>query len=142
MNKRLTAMVLALVAGTVLLAATASATYARPQRAATQCGWPVSCYRGYVNLTISGQGSVKLNKGFVYPATLRCVSGCTSKLRVYRTRGPRVALTETPYKGWKFAGWGGFCKSQKRTCEIDLSRVQPQETGAGRFATVTARFIR
>jgi len=138
MRRFTAAAVLVLLA--LLLAA--STAYSQPQRVETSCGWPVSCYPGYVNLTISGQGNVTLSKGFVYPTTLRCTGACTSKMRVYRTRGPRVALTESPYKGWKFAGWGGFCKSKKQTCEIDLSRVQPAQTGAGRFATVTARFIR
>lgn len=118
----------------------APAAYSQPQRALTPCGWPVSCYHGYVTLTISGRGSVKLNNGFVYPQTLRCSSACTSKMRVYRTRGPRVALTETPYKGWKFTGWSGFCKSKKPTCAIDLPQVNPSQPGGA--TQVTGRFIR
>jgi hypothetical protein len=84
---------------------------------------------------------VKLNKGFVYPTTLRCSSACAGKMRVYRTRGPRVALTERPSKGWKFAGWGGFCKSKSPTCAINLSTVNPAQ-GWDRFVKVTARFVR
>jgi hypothetical protein len=118
----------------------ASTAYSQSQRAQTSCGWPVSCYHGYVNLTISGQGDVKLSKGFVYPTTLRCVSGCAHKMRVYRARGPHVALTESPYKGWKFAGWGGYCKGKKPICAIDLSRVTPNH--GDHFTKVTARFIR
>jgi hypothetical protein len=136
MRRFTAAAVLVLLA--LLLAA--STAHSQPQRIETSCGWPVSCYPGYVNLTISGQGNVKLNKGFVYPTTLRCTSACARKMRVYRTRGPHVALTESPYKGWKFAGWGGYCKGTKPICAIDLSRVTP--TLGGHFATVTARFIR
>jgi hypothetical protein len=139
---RVKTIIIATVVGSLLLAATASVAYSRAQRAETRCGWPVSCYHGYVTLTISGRGSVKLSNGFVYPTTLRCVRSCFHVVRVYRTRGPDVALTETPYKGWKFAGWGGFCKHKYRTCAIDLSRLQPGPTGGDRFARVTARFIR
>lgn len=129
------------VLGALLLAA--SAAYSQPQRAGGSCGWPVSCYPGYVHLTISGQGSVKLSNGFVYPTTLKCIRSCPRKTRVYRTRGPRVALAETPYKGWKFAGWGGDCKSnKKRACAINLSRVQPSQVGGDHFAFVSARFVR
>src|SRR5215469_5673748 len=106
----------------VVLLLAASTAYSQAQRVETSCGWPISCYPGYVHLTIGGEGSVKLNSGFVYPQTRRCSRGCRIA-RVYRTRGPRVALTETPSTGWKFAGWGGYCKSMKRTCAINLSRV-------------------
>jgi hypothetical protein len=133
---------IALVAAAVLFATTTSVASSRPQRAGTSCGWPVSCYHGYIRLTISGRGGVKLNDGFVYPATLRCIRACTRKMRIYRTRGPRVALTETPHTSWKFAGWSGPCKIEKRTCAIDLSRIQPSEPGPDRVGTVTARFVR
>jgi hypothetical protein len=129
----------ALIVAAVLLAA--SAAYSQPQRAGTRCGWPVSCYHGYVTLTISGRGSVKLSNSFVYPTTLRCTRSCSRKMRVYRTRGPRVTLTETPYEGWKFAGWSGFCKNEKRTCAIDLSQIPKPELGDP-DANVSARFIR
>lgn len=117
----------------------ASTAYSQPQRVKTSCGWPISCYPGYVHLVIGGQGSVKLNGGFVYPQTRRCRRGCRIA-RVYRTRGPRVALTETPYKGWKFAGWGGYCKSMERTCAINLQRVTPNH--GEHFTKVIARFTR
>jgi hypothetical protein len=81
--------------------------------------------------------SVRLNSGFVYPQTIRCSNACSRKVRVFRARGPHVALTETLYKGWKFAGWSGSCKSKKRTCAIDLSRVTPSPPGGVRFAKVT-----
>ena len=130
------------VAAVLVLAAlliAASTAYSQPKRVKTSCGWPISCYHGYVHLVVGGQGSVKLNSGFVYPQTRRCSSGCRIA-RVYRTRGPRVALTETPSTGWKFAGWGGYCKSMKRTCAINLSRVTAKY--GDHFTKVIARFTR
>ena len=125
--------VAALLAALVALLLAASAAHSQPQRA--RGGDP-----GYVVLTIIGRGTVHMSNGLLRPATLNCVRSCTRKMRVFRTDSWRVAVTETPYKGWKFAGWGGYCKSMERTCAINLSRVTADH--GEHFTKVIARFTR
>ena len=135
--------VAALLAVPLALLLAASAAHAQPQRARGGDGDP-----GYVVLTIIGRGSVHMSKGFLRPATLNCVRSCIRKMRVFGTDSWRVAVTETPYKGWKFAGWGARYPSQivctnkqQRTCAIRLF-PNPGPHSLQAFAHVSARFIR
>jgi hypothetical protein len=125
---------MALVAAAFLLAATTSVAYSQPQRAARFSG-------GEVNLTINGRGSVTLSKGFNHPVTLSCNQASCLGTHVYETRHLHVSMSEKPHKGWKFAGWSGFCKNKTRTCAIDFSRV-PTNTFGLASTHVRARFIR
>jgi len=133
--------VAALLAVLVALLLAASAAHSQPRRA--RGGDP-----GYIVLTIVGRGTVHMSNGLLRPATLNCVRSCTRKMRVFRTDSWRVAVTETPYKGWKFAGWGAtrfsqiVCKNkQQRTCAVKLS-PSPGPHSLEAFAHVSARFIR
>lgn len=138
MNKKLgalvTAIILGLIAAGVLLAATASATSARPQQAGR-------FIEGSVNLTIKGRGSVTLGKAFNNPVTLSCNRAACLGTHAYGTHHIRASMTEKPHKGWKFAGWTGFCKNKTRTCEIDFSRLPTGTTGYAQ-THVRAHFIR
>jgi hypothetical protein len=112
----------------VALFLAASAAYSQPQRAG-------GTYPGLVKLTIFGHGSVKLGTGFPHQTTLTCSGSCTRKMHTYATNS-YVALTETPSKGWRFAGWAGFCKNKQRTCRAALGGRR------GVAQIVSARFIR
>ena len=78
-------------------------------------------FRGSVWVGIKGWGSVKAAKGAVGHPTTRCAN--TSCRRVnFLLKRPRVVLTATPYKGWKFAGWRRACKTTKKpVCVVDAS---------------------
>jgi hypothetical protein len=112
----------------VALLLTASAAYSEPQR-------PGGTYPGLVKLTVIGHGSVKLGTGFQHRTTLSCTGSCTRVTRLYHT-STSVALTATPSKGWKFAGWAGLCKNKQRTCAATLGGRR------GVAQIVSARFIR
>jgi len=108
----------------------ASSAYSQPQRAGD--------IPRAVKLTISGRGSVTLSKAFSHPVTLHCYRSCT---HIYSTTHERSAITEKPYKGWKFAGWGGNCKNKTRTCVVDFTGIPDGPIFSAR-THVSARFIR
>jgi hypothetical protein len=75
-----------------------------------------------VLLIMHGWGSVTPVQGFESHHSHRCTQlpHCGAR---FHARQRKVTLVATPYKGWKFAGWGVACrKDRTRSCTLDLSR--------------------
>jgi hypothetical protein len=105
-------------------------------------------YSGHLGLWIKGWGTVDLKAGLVEHGPWKCKGVfCTSKGGL-RLHASPVVLVETPYKGWKFAGWWGACKSEKPRCVIDLAHIRPNARGqrdvhvGARYVPVAAGFTR
>src|SRR6185312_3231516 len=76
-------------------------------------------FHGHVWVVIKGWGSVKATNGVIGHPTARCADA-PCRGTSFLLKRPRVVLTEKPYKGWKFIGWLGECKSKKRPkCVLD-----------------------
>jgi len=97
-------------------------------------------FNGHVWVVIKGWGSVQATKGAVGHPTARCADAPCPGTNLLLKR-PRVVLTAKPYRGWKFSGWRGACKSQKTPrCVLDVSNGRKDIFGA-RGAYAKARFI-
>jgi hypothetical protein len=113
---------------TLVLLATAAAASSRTQ-----------AYNGDVSLSVKGWGNVKLGKGVIQHGTVRCSRQSCPAVN-YLTRGRRVILTETVYKGWKFTHWRGVCKSRRPRCSIDVAKIRPTASGE-RHIHLSATFV-
>lgn len=78
----------------------------------------------------------------------KCLSVfCSTRDRLRLHRSP-VVLVETPYKGWKFTGWWGACKSKAPKCVINVAHIHPNADGqrnihlGARYIPVAAGFTR
>jgi hypothetical protein len=97
-------------------------------------------YPGHLGLWIKGWGRVKLSQGLVQHGPFKCRGVfCTTHDSLQLHRSP-VVLGETPYKGWKFTGWWGPCKSTEPKCVINLAHIHPNASGQ-RNIHVGARYI-
>ncbi len=97
-------------------------------------------FSGHVWVVIKGWGSVKVTKGAIGHPTARC-AGAPCRGTNVLLKSPRVVLTEKPYKGWKFIGWRGACKSKKTPqCALDASQGRKDIFG-GRGVHAKARFV-
>lgn len=95
---------------------------------------------GYVWVGIKGWGSVRAGRGVLDHPTVRCVNASCSA-DGYALNSRRVVLTEKPYKGWKFAGWYGGCRSKtKPMCVLDAAHGHKDVFGQ-RNVHISARFI-
>jgi hypothetical protein len=96
-------------------------------------------FNGYVKVGIKGWGSVKASRGVLGHPTIKCTNAtCPVQDALLNSR--RVVLIEKPYKGWKFTGWHGACKSKKPKCVVDASHVHKNAYGQ-RNVQVGAKFI-
>jgi hypothetical protein len=97
-------------------------------------------FNGHVWVVIKGWGSVRATEGAIGHPTARCADAPCRGTN-FLLKGPRVVLTEKPYKGWKFIGWRGACKGKKTLkCMLDASHGRKDIFG-GRGVHATARFI-
>jgi hypothetical protein len=86
-------------------------------------------YSGHLGLWVKGWGTVDLKAGLVEHGPFKCQGVfCTAHGGLRLHRSP-VVLVETPYKGWKFTGWRGACRSKKPKCAINLLRTHENADG-------------
>lgn len=93
--------------------------------------------KGAFTVGIYGWGDIKFAR-----VTEGCrVDHCTGIGHTYVSLARRVVLTATePWKGWKFAGWQGACKSTKPKCVVDFAHVRRRVAGVP-YTWIHARFI-
>jgi hypothetical protein len=119
--RHLAVVALAAVIGLTLVSAAASFSYP-----------PGGVYVGF-----KGWGTVRFGKGFTTKGQVTCTkSTCPS---TSDPSGYRASLTATAATGWKFTGWRGACKSQRRTCKVNLHHVLKDVSGF-RWAHTVAVF--
>jgi hypothetical protein len=97
-------------------------------------------FNGSVWVGVKGWGSVKAARGtFGHPTTHCTSASCPATNFVLQS--PRAVLNEKPYKGWKFNGWRGGCKSERKPkCVLDASHA-PKDTFGEHSVRATARFV-
>jgi hypothetical protein len=81
---------------------------------------------GHLGLWVKGWGTVDLKAGLVEHGPFKCQGVFCTAHDGLRVHSSPVVLVETPYKGWKFAGWWGACRSKKPRCVIN-----PHESADG-----------
>jgi hypothetical protein len=98
-----------------------------------------SSFKGGVNLSVKGWGTVTPGRGFAVHRSVPCTNAsCGGEALFARARS--VVLTAKPYQGWSFVKWRGPCKpTTKPKCTINLRRVRANEFGE-RVANVRAIF--
>jgi hypothetical protein len=98
-----------------------------------------SSFKGGVNLSIKGWGSVMPGRGFAIHRSVPCTNAlCGGEALFARARN--VVLTAKPYQGWSFVRWRGPCKpTTKPKCTINLRRVHANTDGE-RVANVRALY--
>jgi hypothetical protein len=95
-------------------------------------------FNGAVSVGVKGWGDIKTTKAAIGHPTVRCTNAsCLDNLLLKK---PHVVLTETPYRGWKFTGWRGACKTKKARCRLDASHARKDSLGDHRLH-VGATFI-
>lgn len=98
-----------------------------------------SLFRGGVNLSIKGWGTVTPGRGFTIHRSVPCTNTLCGEEALF-ARVPHVVLRARPYQGWRFVRWHGPCKPRvKPSCLIKLSRI-PTDTFGDRVALVRAIF--
>ena len=96
-------------------------------------------FSGYAWIGIKGWGTVTLNRGLTEHRAINCTEAkCGAN--EYLLNGARIILNAKSYKGWKFAGWHGACKSRKPKCAINVKRLHANRDGQ-RVIHVGATFI-
>jgi len=95
---------------------------------------------GTVWVSIDGWGSVKPRTGLAKQRTVRCFSA-TCPAAKNLTHKFHVVLAESPYRGWKFTGWQGACRSKKPKCVINVAPRRNVHVGAS-FIPVAAGLTR
>jgi hypothetical protein len=121
-------LMVALVISSLALLGAAASARSQPQS-----------FNGHVWIVIKGWGNVRVSKGGVGHPTARC-AGAPCPGTNFLLKRPRVVLTEKPFKGWKFVGWTGTCRSAKRPrCVLDDSHGRRDIFG-GRGVHAKARF--
>jgi hypothetical protein len=122
--RRLAVVALAGVLGLTLASAAASTSGTLP---------------GIVKIGIGGWGNVRFGIGFADRGTkVTCTrAACNGFADASHYRS---SLTATAATGWKFVGWLGVCKGQKRTCKVDLHRVHRNAALGLRLAHTIAMF--
>lgn len=94
---------------------------------------------GHLGLWVKGWGAVDLKAGLVEHGPFKCQGVfCTTKDGLRLHRSP-VVLVERSYKGWKFSGWRGACRSKNPKCVINLVQTHGSASGA-RIIHVGARY--
>lgn len=98
-----------------------------------------SSFKGGVNLSIKGWGTVTPGRGFAVHRSVPCINAsCGGEALFARAR--HLVLTAKPYQGWAFSRWRGPCKpTTQPKCTIDLRRVHAN-TFRERVAGVRAMF--
>jgi hypothetical protein len=96
-------------------------------------------FNGSVSVAVKGWGDIKTTKGAIGHPTVRCTNASCPRDYLLLRR-PHVVLTEKPYKGWKFTGWRGACKSKRARCALDTSHA-PKDTFADHSVHVRATFV-
>lgn len=97
-------------------------------------------FDGSVWIGANGWGSVKAAKGTFGRPTVLCANVPCPAVN-YPLKVPDAVLTEKPYKGWKFNGWRGACKSRKSPrCVLDATRARKDIFG-GHSVHATAQFV-
>jgi hypothetical protein len=97
-------------------------------------------FNGHVWVVIKGWGTVEAAKGAIGQPTASCTDAPCSGVN-FQLKRPRVVLTAKPYKGWKFVGWRGPCKTKKTPrCVLDAAQGRKDIFGE-RGVDAKARFI-
>jgi hypothetical protein len=98
-----------------------------------------SSFKGGVNLSIKGWGTVTPGRGFPDHRSVPCTNALCGGEALFARAGS-VVLTAKAYQGWSFVSWRGPCKpATKPKCTINLRRVHANNYGE-RVANVRANY--
>jgi hypothetical protein len=93
--------------------------------------------RGAFTVGIFGWGNIRFAR-----VTEGCrVDHCTGSGHTYVSLMRRVTMTaQEPWKGWKFSGWQGGCKTKKPKCVIDFAHIRRKVAGVP-YTWIHAKFV-
>ncbi|MEI6447214.1 MAG: hypothetical protein WCO96_04940 [Actinomycetes bacterium] len=98
---------------------------------------PVGTTTSYLDVEVMGKGSVKSS-----PSGINCSNTLTECSTQFQNQ-PKVTLTATPAKGWRFVRWSGdrCVNSTSRVCVIPKGQIECEQVYA-EFAKAEVRVAR
>jgi hypothetical protein len=82
-----------------------------------------SSFKGGVNLSVKGWGTVTPGRGFTVHHPVPCINASCGGEALF-ARSQQVVLTAKPYQGWTFVRWRGPCRpTTQPKCTVNLRRV-------------------